>query len=403
MPIKRLLAAGFVALTAATGAVVVTTSSPAVAAVADGAVFNDPTSSDAAQQNKIRTHIQNLIDGAPAGSEIRVAMYNFKERNVADTLIAAKNRGVHVKVVVDSVSDGTEAVNLLKPALGTTVSTSAGASFIKVCTNDAACIGNQGTPINHNKFYLFSSTSGSSNVVVQSSANLTVTNQTGMWQNAVTFAGNSGLYNAYYEYHKDLAGDTAKTNNYYRSNLAGNVKSYFFPRAGTDSSTDTIYNMLNENVTCEGNTTVGTSDSHRTIIRIAMWSFTRDGIASKLRELADKKCWVDVIYTSADAGVLASLRNHSRIALYQTPETGDFVHSKYMLIEGTYTDKKDSKWVLTGSHNYTNAALRENDEAFVRVESATIHDQFRANFRTIRDFATADPKSPAAVDFKAGN
>ncbi|GAA4956924.1 hypothetical protein GCM10025331_53830 [Actinoplanes utahensis] len=49
------------------------------------------------------------------------------------------------------------------------------------------------------------------NVVVQSSANPTVTNGSNMWRNAVTFAGDTSLYDAYYEYHKDLGGDQAKT------------------------------------------------------------------------------------------------------------------------------------------------------------------------------------------------
>ncbi|MDP9796033.1 hypothetical protein J2S43_004545 [Catenuloplanes nepalensis] len=35
----------------------------------------------------------------------------------------------------------------------------------------------------------------------------------------------------------------------YHTELNGNVRSYFFPRAGDSTSTDLIYNMLNENVT----------------------------------------------------------------------------------------------------------------------------------------------------------
>ncbi|MER7269956.1 phospholipase D-like domain-containing protein [Micromonospora carbonacea] len=58
-----------------------------------------------------------------------------------------------------------------------------------------------------------------------------------------------------------------------------------------------------------------------------------------------------------------------------------------MLIEGTYDGQKDTKWVVTGSHNYSNAALRENDEALLRIQSATIHDQYRSNFWNLRDAA----------------
>ncbi|WP_436520405.1 phospholipase D-like domain-containing protein [Actinoplanes sp. HUAS TT8] len=396
MRLKRLFAATLVTLTAAVSAAVVSPA-PAFAAVTDGAVFNDP--GDPAKYYAIRDHIRSLIDGAAVGSEIRISMYNFSEQAVADNLVAAKGRGVNVKVVVDSVSAATAPVASLKTALGTTTTA---ASYIKICTTGAACIGSQGTPINHNKFFLFSNTSGSTNVVVQSSANLTTSNATVFWNNAVTLVGNAGLYNAFVKYHKDLTA-SVKTNDYYNSTLSGNAKTYFFPRAGTDKTTDTIYNMLNENITCEGNDTVGTSDSHRTIIRVAMWTFTRGAIAQQLRALADKKCWIAVVYTDADADVLAALRNHARIELYQTPDTGDFVHSKYMAIEGIYTDIKDSKWVMTGSHNYTNAALRENDETMLRIRSDAIFDQYRANFRVLRDHANADPQSQPALDYKAGS
>ncbi len=102
-----------------------------------------------------------------------------------------------------------------------------------------------------------------------------------------------------------------------------------------------------------------------------------------------------MIYTETDGAekVPNALRNHPRIALYQVADPW-VLHSKYLLVEGTYLDVKDSKWVLTGSHNYTYPALRDNDEAMLRIESATIHDQYRANFRTIRATATPDPKSP---------
>lgn len=351
--------------------------SPAAAAVTSGAVFNDPR--DPAQQQNIVNHVRSLIQGAAAGSTVSMAMYHFSDTNVANDLAAAKDRGANVRVVLDYSSAGGSATAILTQRLGTN---RANPSWLTLCTSGAACIGTAGTPIMHNKFFLFSNTLGSTNVVVQSSANLNPQNATGYWNNAVTLVGNTDLYNSYLSYFQDLAAK-AKTSNYYRTTSSGNAKSYFFPRAGSDASTDTIYNMLNENVTCEGNTVVGTKDTHRTIIRVAMWYFSRDSIARELRALADRKCWVDVIYTTLDAGSLSYLSGHSRIALYRMSEP-HIVHSKYMLIEGTYAGQKDTKWVITGSHNYTNAALRENDEAFVRVNSNPIHDAYRTNFRAMR-------------------
>ncbi|MFD2768104.1 phospholipase D-like domain-containing protein [Micromonospora eburnea] len=173
-----------------------------------------------------------------------------------------------------------------------------------------------------------------------------------------------------------------KNNDYYRTTSGGNAESYFFPRAGSSASTDTIYNMLDENVTCEGNTSVGT-ETGRTVIRIGMWDFSRNAIATKLRELADRKCWVDVVYTEMGGDVRSILGGHDRIQLYRI--SGSYiVHSKYMLIEGTYRGLRDTKWVITGSHNYSDQALREDDEALLRIRSATIHDQYRSNFWALR-------------------
>ncbi|WP_229404869.1 phosphatidylserine/phosphatidylglycerophosphate/cardiolipin synthase family protein [Micromonospora sp. NBRC 110038] len=352
---------------------------PAVAAVTSGAVFNNPTV--ASQQYAIVEHVQRLIQGAASGSTIRVAMYHFTLTRVSNDLSAAYDRGVNVRVVVDSQSRSYPAVTGLIAKLGTN---RAAASWVTVCTTDRACIGNLGTPIMHNKFFLFSDTLGSTNVLVQSSANLTNDNAERYWNNAVTIVGNTAVYNSYVTYHGDLAAQV-KNNDYYRTTSSGTAKSYFFPRAGTTQDTDTIYNMLNENVTCEGNTSTGT-ETGRTIIRIGMWHFSRNPIATKLRELADQKCWVEVVYTETDTDVRNILSGHDRIKLYQI--TGDYiVHSKYMLIEGTYDGQKDTKWAVTGSHNYSNAALRENDEALLRIQSATIHDQYRSNFWSLRDAA----------------
>ncbi|MEQ4306049.1 phospholipase D-like domain-containing protein [Plantactinospora sp. B6F1] len=349
---------------------------PAVAAVSSGAIFNNPTV--ASQQYAIVEHLQGLIQGAAVGSTIRVAIYHFSLTRVSDDLIAAHDRGVNVRVVVDSQSRDYPAVTNLIGALGTS---RANPSWVTVCTTGRACIGNLNTPIMHNKFFLFSDTSGSTNVLVQSSANLTSGNAERYWNNAVTLVGNTAVYNSYVNYHSDLAAKV-KNNDYYRTTSSGNAKSYFFPRAGSSASTDTIYNMLNENVTCQGNTSVGT-ETGRTIIRVGMWHFSRNSIANELRDLANQKCWVEVVYTDADVDVPNILSGHSRIRLYRI--SGDYiVHSKYMLIEGTYAGKRDTKWVVTGSHNYSNAALRENDEALLRIQSATIHDQYRSNFWDLR-------------------
>ena len=153
----------------------------------------------------------------------------------ADELIKAHQRGVKVQVILDGDTRGGVVAAQLASGLGTDRSA---ASWLHVCTGPmsggtAACIGDKGQ---HNKFYLFSKTGDASNVVVQSSANLTDLNSSTYWNNAVVLPGNKRLYQAYDGYFEDLAAER-KNLDYYRvvntGAAGGSVRVHFFPKAGT--------------------------------------------------------------------------------------------------------------------------------------------------------------------------
>jgi phosphatidylserine/phosphatidylglycerophosphate/cardiolipin synthase-like enzyme len=355
------------------------------AAATTTAIFNDPTG---ASRYAIRDQLVRLLNSAAVGSVARIAMYRIWDNTLAGAIVAAKNRGVSVQVVLDAndAESGNAAYNTLNTGLGRN---RANPSWLVVCTAGKACIGNQGSPINHNKFFLFSSTDGAANVVFQTSSNFSEGNYTNQYNNALQVVGNATLYNGYVAYFNDLAAQ-GKTNDYYTTVTGGGAKAYFFPRAGSGASTDTVYNALNENVTCPGNSSTGTSGGN-TIIRVAMWSFTRTEVAQELRDLANKNCWVDVVYYELSAGVRSALSGHDRIKIYKLLGANEtfFVHSKYMAIEGTYAGVKDTKLVFTGSHNFTYSALRENDEALIKMTSNAIHDQYRSNFWLLRSRGVA--------------
>src|ERR1041384_861373 len=101
----------------------------ATAAVASGAIFNDPR--DPAKQNVIVNHLRSLIQGAAVGSSIRIAIYHFNDANIAADLVAAHNRGVDVRIVQDFSDSATTPSKTLKTALG---------SKVTVCTEGRACI-----------------------------------------------------------------------------------------------------------------------------------------------------------------------------------------------------------------------------------------------------------------------
>jgi len=359
-----------------------------------GAVFNDPN--DAVNKRAVSNKLKELIGSADSGSTIRIAIYEFHDSTIKDALKAARARGVNVQVVADYESRryASGALNPtwtdLENAFGTN---KAAPSWVMTCPLGRACIGSG--KLMHNKFALFSSVAGVK-VVFQSSANFYVDSGgfsgDGNWNNAMTVAGNVGLYDSYYRYFGDLK-DMRRTDDQYNKysdsyKEHGNFKPYYFPRAGTDASTDTIVSVLN-NVDCTKRNNVSTGTVyHQTIVRVAMAYFTRQEVADKLRSMDNAGCYVEVIYrkdsiTSTVEAALKADRTgtyHGIRSWYLPADVTRTLHSKYLAIEGNYVGYPDMKLVWTGSHNYTYPALRGNDEVLLRVDDNGIHDAFRQNF-----------------------
>ncbi|WP_327107502.1 phospholipase D-like domain-containing protein [Nonomuraea glycinis] len=353
------------------------------APVSAGAVFSEPVGGDPVA---IVRKICALVKQTPAGARIQVAhfvMSGTAGTEFADELIKAHQRGVKVQVILDGDTRGGVVAAQLASGLGTDRSA---ASWLHVCTGPmsggtAACIGDKGQ---HNKFYLFSKTGDASNVVVQSSANLTDLNSSTYWNNAVVLPGNKRLYQAYDGYFEDLAAER-KNLDYYRvvntGAAGGSVRVHFFPKAGT---ADPIVEYLDK-VSCKGG---------RTTVRVGMseWDTYRIAIPAKLRDLAAQGCTVKVVSGIMDDEVKQVLLSEPRVEL-RTLGTGGAlpgrVHSKYLLVEGSYDGERDAHWVFTGSHNYNLTSLRRNDEALLRLNNKTVYRQYVANFDTMRAAAVS--------------
>ncbi|MEU7853360.1 phospholipase D-like domain-containing protein [Nonomuraea sp. NPDC049141] len=344
------------------------------APVTKGAVFNDPVGGD---PTAIVRRLCGLIHQTPAGARIQVAHFVMSGQagtDFAGELIKAHQRGVEVRVVLDGDSRGATVASQLAAALGTDISAG---SWLHVCTGPpsggtAACIGSKGQ---HNKFYLFSRTGGASDVVVQSSANLTDLNSSTYWNNAVVLPGDKQLYRAYDSYFQDLAAER-KNPDYYRITRTPSGQVWFFPRAGTDATTDTVAENL-ARVRC----TPGTK------IRVGMseWDTYRIAIPQRLRALAAQGCSVKIVYGIMDDEVKQLLLAEPRIEL-RTLGTGDAlpgrIHSKYLLVEDAHAHV-----VLTGSHNYIETSLRRNDETLLRLTDPGLYRQYVANFERLRAVA----------------
>src|SRR5215510_401207 len=168
----------------------------------DSATFNDPHSTDPndpGNRAAIQTHVIQLIDNTPANATIRISTYLFASVTYRDALLAAHARGVNVQLLVDaSLTHDTSGTSFfgLANGLGRDVSQP---SFAVLCPAGRGCIGDG---IDHDKFFLFSSTSGRSKVIVQTSANMIDHVDKGnsgltSWNNAVTLVDEPVLYDAY--------------------------------------------------------------------------------------------------------------------------------------------------------------------------------------------------------------
>jgi hypothetical protein len=329
------------------------------------AVFNMPKGDvpDVAIEEKI-TEITKL---AAPGSTVRVAIYHWTRAQMATAFVEARARGVDVRVVLDKDNldmngEHNSAVKALEAGLMP--------GAVTLCHEGkatGACIGSN---INHNKFFLFSElTDGSKNVVLQTSQNLTTT-QTHLWNNLVVVRDDEALYAGYLEYWNDLHAQKPDPGYYRFFDGTTGTKAYFFPR----EAGDTVEGVL-DNATCPG-----------TSIRLAMAIFTngRTNIANKLVSMKKAGCSVEaVLGTEAGSEIVSTLKAGGvKVLPFEAP-TGESVHSKYLLIDGVYTGTPDRKVLWTGSHNYSENALRDNDEALLKIDDGAIFDAFAANWAAL--------------------
>jgi hypothetical protein len=387
--------------------------------------FNDPTSSSPARRYAVSNEFDRLVRRAETGSTIKLSMYDITLEKEARLLVAAAKdpkRKVHVQVVTDGTSvifpalhgkpsKPNRAYEILKKGLGIDTTK---ASWLVTCPYEIhgtggqqtltthACIGDRRKrAINHTKFAVFSRTAGISDVTYVTSGNLTLGSGPYAWNNAVTMYGDVTTYHAYAGFHGDLAAKrSVPRDDYYtyRQPRAGSLgRAYFFPEGGRDpegaidSRTDVVANFLGK-ISCTGNRTLGTPGDHRTIVRAAVAWWSRPNIAQKLWSLDNAGCDVEVAMTrdAYDAKVLEIMTEpagarYGGVKVHIFPDLQhDYVHSKYLIVEGRYNGKADARVVWTGSHNFTKTALRTFDETTLQLfAGGRLEPAYLANFRRV--------------------
>ena len=143
--------------------------------------LTDPPGAEDGRDRLVEERLSEITKSAKDGDSIRGSMYTWTRPALAEELVAAKDRGVDVKIVLDGVNkaDNNDGYKTLNDG------------GVPLTNCDNSCLGSN---INHTKYFLFEI--GDTKSVVLTSSNLT-TAQTELYNNLLKVDGDAKLYDFY--------------------------------------------------------------------------------------------------------------------------------------------------------------------------------------------------------------
>ncbi len=310
--------------------------------------------------NKIIERINN------AKRSVDAALYSLSGTvgaNIASALVAAKNRGVKVRVIGEYDTRTT--------APWTTL-TSNGVPYI----NDLYGA-NDGTGLHHNKFFVIDYRGGApeSVWVWTGSWNPTDPGTNDDRQNAIEIQ-DVALAGAYTREFEEMWGSSTETpnsalsrfgprklNNTPHKFVVGGVymESYFSP---SDRTTNYIGKAL------------GKAQSS---INTAMLTFTRKELADSIiaKKVAGKKTRV-ILDNNTDSGTQFSYLQSNGVDILLKGGGSGMLHHKYAIVDAE--PYGGTAWVVTGSHNWSSAAETRNDENTLIIKDNRIGNLYIQEF-----------------------
>ncbi len=338
------------------------------------------TASDGQSTGKINVYFNSTVDQTVAipGNEARgninltnklierinaaeysidMCVYSFyNQPSVVNALIAAKNRGVKVRIVYDKRTTQNSMQALIN------------AGFLVSKRPNI-------NGIMHNKFFVFDArdTNPTNDWVWTGSWNVSA--DEGAWINNVIEINDYALAQAYTKEFEEMWGSntdvpnstTAKFGPYKTDNTphifnvnGREIRLYFSP---TDQTTLQIRNTLS------------TADSS---IYFALLTFTRSDIANTIVSRVNSGVKLrGIIDNVGDSGSQYNfLRNYGELFDYNL---GSVLHHKYALVDASWVNL--TPYVITGSHNWSNAAEHDNDENTLIINDIFIANQYMQEFK----------------------
>ena len=335
--------------------------------------FNDPTGSHREQFSLVR-RIDAAIRSARPGSVVRLAAYSLGMPPTATALLDAHRRGVQVRVVVDDHAGGWPSVRRLRHALGEDPSAD---SYVAVCR--MSCRGGRGNQ--HAKLLTVSSSDRGDGLVLVGSVNLTGYSAQRQWNDLYTVA-DPAVHDQLARFFDELALDRPQG----RLRLPPTKDGFttdVSPYPDVPQDRDPLRRRL-QKVHCTGTALTAGRDG-RTVVRIMMhaWNGERGVmLARQVARLQRHGCDVKVLYGVGMGRQVAQILRRAGVPTRDSLQEGTRVHEKVMVLSGRYGRRTDANYVWTGSHNWSDRSLR-NDELMLRVGGRDLVDDYLANFRRI--------------------
>lgn len=326
---------------------------------------------------RIMDSLIHYLNHTPHGAEVHISIYMFNYEPLIVALEKAYQRGVKVQMVIDNGrARSSKIVN--KKTIARFRSIIKSPSHMLTVESDT-----YPSAINHCKYMLFSEVDmpqgKAEHVVFSTSHNFTLIG-TKKIQDAVVFT-NKKLYEAFkYNWNEiALRSQSGMKDFTYREVDLGNIYAYFFPRRknGAWDNADTYLEIFDK-----------ISDYSSASVRVVMASWSRVEVAKKLIELHKKGVRVEVIAKDGDASdaVLEELQRLKDAGAYVKiiKMSEKDTHSKITLINGTWEGKRQGL-VFAGSHNYTEKALKYNNEVLLRLADEGLFKQYDDYFDLLKN------------------
>lgn len=351
------------------------------------AYFNNPLG-DVDHRFAIQRVLVKAIENTPDDGIIRIAVYSFDRPEVGAALIAARNRGVRIQLLMND-HQVTRVQSRLYYRLGKNTKKQ---NFAYECRR--SCRG--GRDYMHSKFFLFSKTGGVKHVIMLGSQNFTLNALKHQWNDLLSMTEQGVMFDHMVDVFNDMRHDYS-TNQPYETfcakvqhKLCSPTKSTkflrVFPRK-SNAKNDAVLKILNP-ITCVYRSKGKTLHTHLRLSMHTMRGPRGDYLAERLRHLWASGCDVKVIYGLMGARTKSKLgaatargRIPLRSAGFDTNgdlEVDRYTHQKYFTIKGMY-DGARTKMAFTGSSNWSTRGT-SGDEIIFSLRNPKVWREYQSNF-----------------------